>query len=192
MVSQPENNNDPQPNDPQPVQPTPDTESSGSPTPPTAQQKLQRLLERVPPRFRTKKWAAAAVVTLLLFGLWAGDAIAKAASAPDAPEPAPATAIPEPTPTPVTALIPDRPTPTPLPSQYAFTHFVREMANCYRQRGLEASLEGVEADIMVDVPLAVNELMKLYSNNECAEEEPWHQIRGRVGWMLRAADVPLR
>ena len=84
-----------------------------------------------------------------------------------------------------------RPTPTPLPRQYAFSHFVREMANCYQQNGQVATLEEVEADIIHDVPLAVEHLMRLCADNLCEEQEPWHQISGRVGWMLRAADVPL-
>ena len=29
---------------------------------------------------------------------------------------------------------------TPLPAQYAFTHFVNEMADCYQQQGLPSSL----------------------------------------------------
>ena len=97
----------------------------------------------------------------------------------------------DPTPTPDTSILSDRPTPTPLPRQYAFTHFVNEMAACYRQRGLEGTLEDVEADIMLDVPLAINELMKLYAAEECEEEYPWHQISGRVGWMLRGSGVSI-
>lgn len=65
------------------------------------------------------------------------------------------------------------------------------MGNCYDQRGIVATLEEVEADIMVDVPLAVNSLLRLYADDLCEEQDPWHQIAGRVGWMLRAADVPL-
>ena len=37
----------------------------------------------------------------------------------------------------------------------------------------------------------VNALMKLYADNLCQEQDPWHRIAGRVGWMLRAADAPL-
>ena len=33
----------------------------------------------------------------------------------------------------------------------------------------------------------VNALMKLYADNLCQEQDPWHRIAGRVGWMLRAA-----
>ena len=145
----------------------------------------------IPPRFRTWPWLlGGGGVGILLLGLVLNFAVA-AASAPDTPPPTP-TPQAAPTPTPDLSLLPDRPTPTPLPSQYAFTHFVSEMAACYEQNGQAATLEEVEADIMVDVPLAVNELMKLYAENRCVEEDPWHQIPGRVGWMLRAADVSLR
>ena len=47
----------------------------------------------------------------------------------------------------------------------------------------------VEADIMADVPSAVSTLMGLYAANLCEEAEPWHQIAGRVGWMLRASGL---
>ena len=62
--------------------------------------------------------------------------------------------------------------------------------NCYQQRGLESNLDRVEADIMVDVPVAVNFLMRHYADSMFAEEDPCHQIKGRVSWLIRAADVP--
>ena len=105
---------------------------------------------------------------------------------PTPPEPTPAPAA---TPAPVTALIPDRPAPTPLPSQYAFVHFVNEMTACYQQRGFEADVDQVEADIMQDVPLAIDQLLKLYAQEECTEIAPWYQIEGRVGWLLRGSGM---
>ena len=86
------------------------------------------------------------------------------------------------------------PTPIPrdeyqLPRQYAFVHFVNEMAACYDQNGQVATLETVEADIMADVPNAVGALMGLYSANRCEEAAPWHQIPGRIGWMIRASGI---
>lgn len=152
---------------------------------------LEKLLERLPPRYRQKRWligaplgALALLLLLVQCGLMAG-------GSPE-PEPTPAAAeVATPTPTPIPAVLPSRPTPTPLPQQYSFQHFVREMAACYEQRGLDPTLTIVEADIMQDVPLAVTELMRLYSENDCEEEAPWHQIKGRVGWMLRAANVGL-
>ena len=151
---------------------------------------LQQYLERVPPRYRNKRWligGPSAVLLLLVFG---GDCLCRAAGSESAPEPVAAVVeVAAPTATPEPVILSD--SPTPLPSQYAFTHFVNEMADCYQQQGLPSSLESVEADIMVDVPVAVNALMRLYADNRCQEEDPWHQIRGRVGWMLRAADVPL-
>ena len=134
----------------------------------------QKYLERVPPRYRNKRWLIGGPIAVLLLLVFGGDCLCRAARSKSAPEP---------------VILADGP--TPLPSQYAFTHFVNEMADCYQQQGLPSSPESVEADIMVDVPLAVNALMKLYADNLCQEEDPWHRIRGRVGWMLRAADVPL-
>lgn len=83
-----------------------------------------------------------------------------------------------------------RPTLTPLPRQYAFSHFVRETANCYQRNGQEATPAEVEADIMHDVPLAAERLMRLYADNLCEEQESWRQMSG-IGWMLGAPDVPL-
>ena len=149
-----------------------------------------KLLERVPPKYRAKRYligvptAAVALLVVLIQ--------CNAASGPGSealPDPTPAAVETTPEPTPVTALLPDRP--TPMPSQYSFAHFVEEMADCYKQQGLASSPEAVEADIMADVPVAVNALMRLYADNLCQEEDQWHQIRGRMGWMLRAGDVPL-
>ena len=79
----------------------------------------------------------------------------QAAHSESAPEPVAAVVeVAAPTATPELVIRADRP--TPLPSQYAFTHFFNEMADCYQQQGLPSSLESVEADIMVDVPVAVN------------------------------------
>ena len=84
-----------------------------------------------------------------------------------------------------------RPTLTPLPRQCAFSHFVRETANCYQRNGQVATLEEVDADIMQGVPLAAERRMRLYADNLCEEQESWRQMSGRVGWMLCAPDVPL-
>ena len=166
-------------------QPAPETTKGPRPAP--RPKPLQQYLERVPPRYRNKKWLIGGPVGVLLLLIFGGDCLCKAAYSERAPEPVAAVVAPTATPEPV--ILANRP--TPLPSQYAFIHFVNELADCYQQQGLPASLESVEADIMVDVPVAVNALMKLYADNLCREEDPWHQIRGRVGWMLRAADVPL-
>ena len=178
-----------QPNQPEPETggETPSVETQAVEPKPT----LRQRWERIPPRYRTKKWLIGGGVAAALVIMVAGNSLCNLANAPDDPDPEPVAAADVPTPAPASGLIPDRPTPTPLPSQYAFTHFVEEMANCYEQRGLDGTPEGVEADIMQDVPLAVNSLLRLYTDNLCEERDPWHQIRGRVGWMLRAADVPL-
>ena len=170
----------------------PETETTEQPQqrPVPRQNPLQTYLERVPPRYRNKRWLIGGPVVVLLLLILGGDSLCKAGRSESAPEPVAAVVeVAAPTATPAPVGQDDRP--TPLPSQYAFTHFVNEMADCYQQQGLPSSLESVEADIMVDVPVAVNALMKLYADNLCEEEDPWHQIRGRVGWMLRAADVPL-
>ncbi len=170
----------------------PETETTEQPRQRRAarQNPLRQYLERVPPRYRNKRWLIGGPVAVLLLLVFGGDCLCKAARSERAPEPVAAVvAVAAPTATPEPVIPANRP--TPLPSQYAFTHFVNEMADCYQQQGLPSSLESVEADIMVDVPVAVNALMKLYADNLCREEDPWHQIRGRVGWMLRAADVPL-
>ncbi len=174
-------------------QPEHDSGGDPQPQPQPAKHKLLQRWERIPPKYRKNPWwIGGTALAALILVIWAGDCMAKVVNSPDAPESVPAVAVAEaPTLTPVAGLIPDRPTPTPLPAQYSFSHFVEEMSVCYRQRGIVATLEGVEADIMVDVPLAVNSLLRLYADDLCAEEDPWHQIRGRVGWMLRAADVPL-
>ena len=147
--------------------------------------------ERIPPRYRTKKWIIGGGIGAAFLVIVAGNSLCGLANAPDVPEPEPVAAAAAPTPSPETSLLSERPTPTPLPSQYSFSHFVNEMSDCFSQRGDPASLEEVEASIMADVPHAVNMLMRLYHDNLCVEEDPWHQISGRVGWMLRAADVPL-
>ena len=61
--------------------------------------------------------------------------------------------------------MPDRP--TPLPFQYAFTHFVEEMPDCYKQRSLTSSLKIIETDIMADMSVVVSALMRLYADNLC-------------------------
>ena len=142
-------------------------------------------------RFRTKRWliggGIGGAIALLLMGNCLYTAVP--ALTASTPEPTPTTPpVVVPTPTPIMALIPDRPTSTPLPSQYAFVHFVHEMTNCYEQRDLpDSTVEKVEADIMLDVPLAINELLKLYTAQECREVAPWYQIPGRVGWLLRGS-----
>ena len=105
-----------------------------------------------------------------------GNSLRNLVNRPDLPDPDPVAAAAE---TPASTALP---TPTPLPSDYAFNRFVREMANCYQQNGQVATLEEVEADIIHDVPLAVEHLMRLCADNLCEEQEPWHQISGRVGW----------
>ena len=147
------------------------------------QAKLATLLDRIPPKYRTKKWLIGGGIALVVLIFVAGDSMCKAAAAPP---PAP-TPVATPTPTP-------EPTPIPrdeyqLPKQYAFVHFVNEMAACYHQHGQPATLEAVEADIMADVPMGVATLMRLYAENQCEEVEPWHQIPGRSGWMLRASGI---
>ena len=144
-------------------------------------------------RFRTKRWMVGggigAAVILALMGNCLYTAVPALTASTPVPTPTPPPVV-VPTPTPITALIPDRPTPTSLPSQYAFVHFVNEMTACYEQRDLPYStVEKVEADIMLDVPLAINELLKLYAAQECREVAPWYQIPGRVGWLLRGSGV---
>ena len=142
----------------------------------------------LPPHLLTRKWKIGYAVAALAGVVMMGNCLFAYASVPPAtpPEPTPA---PAPTSTPVTAINPARPTPTPLPSQYAFVHFVDEMTACYQQRGLEADTDQVEADIMRDVPLAIDQLLKLYALEECEEVAPWYQIPGRVGWLLRGSGM---
>ena len=164
-------------------QPQPPNESPPDATP-------RRFRLPLPPRLLTRPWLIGYAVAAGLVVLMMGNCLFAYAgtSPPPPPEPTPA---PAPTPTPVTALISDRPTPTPLPSQYAFVHFVNEMTACYQQRGLEADAAQVEADIMQDVPMAINQLLKLYAVKDCTEVEPWYQIQGRVGWLLRGSGMPV-
>ena len=146
---------------------------------------LDALIQRLPlpPKYRTRKWVlggAAAILALIL--LWVQCNSVSSSSEPEAsvaPVAVAPTATPEPTPIPREEYQ--------LPRQYGFVHFVNEMAACYDQNGQVATLEAVEADIMVDVPVAVSTLMRLYADNLCQEVEPWHQIPGRAGWMLRAS-----
>ncbi len=176
-------------------QSSPNPDPNAAPDPPLAgppkPSPLEQLLQRLPPRYRTKKWVIGVplgTIVLLLMLIQCG----LMATGGEDSAPAPVVAeVPTPIPTPIPAVLPSRPTPTPLPHQYSFQHFVREMAACYDQRGLDSTLTIVEADIMQDVPLAVTELLRLYSENDCEEVSPWHQIKGRVGWMLRAANVGL-
>ena len=170
MASQPENpTNNEQPQNEQPEA--------------AAQQGLKQLWERVPPKYRTKKWVIGGGIALAVLLFVGGDWVCKASVAPD-PVPTPVAA---PTPIPEPTAIPREE--YRLPKQYAFVHFVNEMAACYDQAGQPATLESVEADIMADVPMAVSTLMRLYADNRCEEVEPWHQISGRAGWMLRASGM---
>ena len=152
---------------------------------PTDKKGLDRLIERlpVPPKYRTRKWFFGAIGAVVLAVIVLVQCNSVGGSAPD---PAPAsvsvpTATPEPTPIPREEFQ--------LPRQYAFVHFVNEMSACYDQHGQPSTLEVVEADIMHDVPAAVGTLMRLYADNQCEDVEPWHQIPGRAGWMLRASGV---
>ena len=144
----------------------------------------QQLLDRVPARFRTKRWLISGAIAAGLAVLLAVQCAMDAAARPDAPPPDPVAVA---TPAPEPAAIPREE--YRLPKQYAFVHFVNEMTACYDQNGQVATLETVEADIMVDVPLAASILMRLYADNACEEVEPWHQIPGRAGWMLRASGI---
>ena len=168
----PENQND----NPQPAEASPAENGRGD----------GGLLGRLPPRFRTKRYLIFGAIVAVLTVFFVRDILVKTASGGDEPTPAPA---------PVTQAVPTpEPTPIPreeyqLPKQYAFVHFVNETAACYDQFGQPATLEAVEADIMVDVPLAVSALLSHYAANRCGEIEPWHQIPGRMGWMLRASGV---
>jgi len=159
------------------------TTQSSDPIPPTGLDKLIARLP-VPPKYRTRKWffLGLGVALLLLTVLYQCNATGGASddAAPVAPVPV-ATPTPEPTPIPREEYR--------LPRQYAFVHFVNEMAACYDQHGQSSTLEVVEADIMHDVPMAVSTLLRLYADNACEEVEPWHQIPGRSGWMLRASGV---
>ena len=143
---------------------------------------------RLPPRLLTLPWKIGYAVAALAAVAVMGNCLFAYANVPSPtpPEPTPA---PAPTPALVAALNPARPTSTPLPSQYAFVHFVNEMTACYQQRGFEADAGQVEADIMQDVPLAINELLKLYAQEECTEIVPWYRIPGRVGWLLRGSGM---
>ena len=155
-------------------QPEPETETTEQPRrrPAPRPNQLQQYLERVPPRYRNKRWLIGGPVAVLLLLVFGGDCLCKAARSSSALR----SQWPRwwrwrlPPPRRSRSSLADRP--TPLPSQYAFTHFVNEMADCYQQQGLPSSLESVEADIMVDVPVAVNALMKLYADNLCREEDP--------------------
>ena len=139
-------------------------------------------------RLLTLPWKIGFAVAALAAVAVMGNCLYAYASAPPPPPPAP-TPAPAPTPVPVVAFNPAQPTPTPLPSRYAFVHFVNEMTACYQQRGLAADNDLVEADIMQDVPLAIDELLKLFAQEECTEIAPWYRIPGRVGWLLRASGM---
>ena len=158
------------------------------PQPPHELPDAPRRRFSLPPHLLTRPWKIGYAVTALVAVVVMGNCVFAYASAPPPtpPEPTPAPAA---TPAPVPALISDRPAPTPLPSQYAFVHFVNEMTACYQQRGLEAEPAQVEADIMQDVPLAIDQLLKLYAQEECTEIAPWYQIPGRVGWLLRGSGM---
>lgn len=140
-------------------------------------------LRRLPPRYQQPKWLIGGAVAAVLLIFVGGDYISKAAASPD-PELTPAAVA---TPTPEPTSIPREE--YRLPRQYAFVHFVNEMSSCYEQNGQPDTLEAVEADIMADVPGAVGMLMRLYADNICEEAEPWNQIPGRAGWMLRSSGM---
>ena len=140
---------------------------------------LQKYLERVPPRYRNKRWLIGGPIAVLLLLIFGGDCLCKAARSSSDSEPVAAVVeVAAPTATPEPVTLADRA--TPLPSQYAFTHFVNEMADCYQQQGLPSGLESVEADIMVDVPVAVNALLSLYAETCARRRTPG--TRSAAAW----------
>ena len=188
MANQPEN---PTP-EPETQYLTPDEAAAAETTPPApAPESPRRLLDRVPPRYRKKKWLIGGAVTLAALGLalfQCGNVAIRAFTAPET-EPEPAAEATAPTPATASASLSDRA--SRLPGEYAFSHFVNELDDRYEQKGIATTVQETEAEIMADVPYAVGYLLRHYADGVCAERDNWHRIPGRLARMLRVGDVPL-
>lgn len=188
MANQPEN---PTP-EPETQPRTPDEAAPAEAAlPPPAPDVPRRLLDRVPPRYRKKKWLIGGISVVVALGLvlfQCGNVAIRAFTAPE-PEPEPVAEAAASTPAPAPLARSDRQ--SRLPSEYAFSHFVNELDDCYDQKGIATTIQETEAEIMTDVPYAVGYLLRHYADGVCAERDDWHRIPGRLAWMLRVGDVPL-
>ena len=178
----------------QPENPTPEPEPQHPPeveqTPPASDDK-PKLLDRVPPRFRKKRWMVGGAIAAVALGLllFQCTSVAIRAFAAPEPEPTPAVQVATPTPAPAPLALSDRG--SSLPDEYAFNHFVRELDECYQQKGIVLTLQETEADIMADVSYAVGYLLRHYADGVCQEQEDWRRIPDRLAWLLRVGDVQL-
>ena len=190
MANQPEN---PTP-DPDTQPRTPDEAAAAETAPPTpTPETTRKLLDRVPPRYRKKKWLIGGAITIAALGLvlfQCGNVAIRAFTAPE-PELEPVAEAETAAPTPATAPASLSDRASRLPSEYAFSHFVNELDDCYEQKGIATTVQETEAEIMTDVPYAVGYLLRHYADGVCAERDDWHRIPGRLAWMLRVGDVPL-
>ena len=178
----------------QPENPTPEHEPQRRPeaeqTDFTSDAK-PKLLDRVPPRFRKKRWIIGGMVTAAALGLLlfqCGTVAIRAFATPE-PEPEPVVQAATVTPAPAPLALSDRQ--SSLPDEYAFNHFVRELDECYQQKGIVLTLQETEADIMADVPYAVGYLLRHYADGVCQEQDEWRRIPDRLAWLLRVGDVQL-
>ena len=160
------------------------------------------MKDRIPPKYRTRKWAFIAIgaVCAVAWGAYAYFSV-PVPPAPAVPAPVPAQAAP-----------PAGPAPSPMPAipqYYNFLEFTKEWQACYEQvtaKGTAATKiktvnaivnyikeqenNPVEKALLADVKVAAQDLLKVLSNRDCNEEQAGHfyRVEGRAGWLVEQAE----
>ena len=71
-----------------------------------------------------------------------------------------------------------------IPEAYLFQHFLEELHDCYRQIGQSISLPALEREVGKAWGEAAVALVGYYEEGNCAEQERFLRIPGRVSWMI--------
>ena len=145
--------------------------------------RLTMWWNRLPPRFRTRKWviAGALVSCLLVYVIaqWIDTIASNAVVLPPEPTPAPVAAAP---------TTPPLLEPT-IPAAYRFEHFIDELHDCHRQRKQNITEVELERQVMADLPGAIAALIEQYETGDCVEPPQLVGIPGRLNWMVRTQNV---
>ena len=71
-----------------------------------------------------------------------------------------------------------------IPEAYLFQHFLEELHDCYRQIGQSISLPALERQVGKAWGEAAVALVGYYDAGNCAEQDRFLRIPGRVSWMI--------